>query len=56
MKDVEVYGVRSKEGQFEKLLTKICIDLKINNYEEVINCFLNNRKNNKNNNENLTTF
>lgn len=37
-------GVRNEE-KIKKLLTKICIDLKISNYKEVINSHLNELKN-----------
>lgn len=52
MKDV----ADNRNEKLEILLTKICIDLKINEYREVIKCFLNNRRNHKNNNKNLTIF
>lgn len=37
-------GVKNEE-KLKKLLTKICIDLKINNYKEEINSYLNRVKN-----------
>lgn len=55
-RDVVLDEVKEKEEKLVKILTKICEDFKINNHEEVIKCFLNNRRNYKNNNKNLTIF
>lgn len=43
-KDVVLNEVKKKEGNFEKLLTKICIDLKIDNCREVVKRFLEDNK------------
>lgn len=48
MKDVVLDEVKNKEGNFEKLLTKICIDFKIDNYREVVKRFLEYNKRIKN--------
>lgn len=51
MKDIEKYildeVIDNKKEKFEKLLTKICIDFKINNYNEIIKDFLKNKESHK---------
>ena len=47
-KDVVLDEVKNKEGNFEKLLTKICIDFKIDDYREVVKRFLEDNKQIKN--------
>lgn len=39
--------INNEKEKFEKLLTKICIDLKINNYKKLIKDFLKNRESHK---------
>lgn len=41
MKNVVLNEVKDKKEKFEKLLTKICLDFKINNYEEEVRRFIN---------------
>ena len=48
MKDVVLNEVKKNEENFEKLLTKICIDFKIDNYREVVKRFLEDNKRIKN--------
>ena len=48
MKDVVLDEARKNEENFEKLLTKICIDFKIDNYREVVKRFLKYNKRIKN--------
>ena len=43
-KDVVLNETKNQKGKLEKLLTKICIDLKINNYKAIIKKFLDNKE------------
>lgn len=43
-KDVVLNETKNQKGKLEKLLTKICIDLKINNYKAIIKNFLDNKE------------